>query len=111
MVTLNHRIYGLPLGWQLSKEVQAIISAQIGEPDQCVRGGSEDFDSTLFDVVGLDVAFDQMAAKREKRAPRPVNIAFGTPFMVLLKRLQDNHCSVFNMLQADGVLPPSAARL
>lgn len=111
MVTLNHRIYGLPLGWQLSKEVQAIISAQIGEPDQCVRGGSEDFLSTLFDIGGLDVAFEQMAAKREKRAPRPVNIAFGTPFMVLLKRLQDNHCSVFNMLQADGVLPPSAARL
>ena len=106
MVTLNHRIYGLPLGWQLSKEVQVLISAQIGEPDQCVRGGSNDFVSTLFQVGGLDVAFEHMAANREKRTPRPFNRVFGTPFMELLKKLQDNHCGVFNMLQADGVLPP-----
>jgi predicted acylesterase/phospholipase RssA len=103
MVTLNHRLYGLPLGWQLSKDVQAIISAQIGEPEQCVRTDTNDFFKTLIQVAALDLAFDKIAAKAQNRPPRPARQVFGTPFVELLKKLQDNHCGLFRMLQADGI--------
>lgn len=104
LVTLNHRLYGLPLGWQLSKDVQAIISAQIGEPEQCVRTDSNDFFKTLIQVAALDLAFDKIAAEKEGRPPRPARQVFGTPFVELLKKLQDNHCGLFNMLHADGLI-------
>ncbi len=35
-MALNHQLYELPLGWQISSEVQDIIGAQIGEHTRCV---------------------------------------------------------------------------
>lgn len=107
-IALNHRIYGLPLGWQLSKAVQDVISAQIGEPDVCVRAGSPDFFGTIIQVLQLEHGFELLAAERENRTPRISR--HSTPFAELLKTLQDNHCLLSDMLFADGVLPQMTAQ-
>lgn len=109
-ITLNHRIYGLPLGWQLSKSVQDVISAQVGEPDTCVRAGTPDFFGTLIQVIRLERGIEFVVAEREGREPRHPDAKHGTPFVELLKTLQDNHCLLSDMLFADGVLPQMTAQ-
>ncbi len=106
MIMLNHRLYGLPLGWQLSKPVQALIAAQIGDPNLCVSKKTGDFKTTLDQIAALEQGLELVAAEKEGRAPKPANPVFVSPFIEMLTKLQNNNCGVISALAADGIAPP-----
>lgn len=107
-IELNHRLYALPLGWQLSRQVQEIISAQIGDPVQCVRAGSSDFTETLGTVKAIERGFELIAAQVDGRTPQARHSLYTPPLVDVLSRLQRNHCVLFDALAADGVVPEPA---
>lgn len=106
MIMLNHRLYGLPLGWQLSKPVQALIAAQIGDPNLCVSKVTGDFKVTLDQIAALEHGLELVAAEKEARQPKPANPVFVSPFIEMLSKLQNNNCGLISALAADGIGPP-----
>src|SRR5262249_3255591 len=72
-LSLSHRIYNLPLGWQLSPQVQEIISAQV-TPD-CNFGKDfpefvSQFNHALSTISWLDGGLEIVDAVNHNRQPR-----------------------------------------
>jgi hypothetical protein len=116
LVSLNPQLYLLPLGWQLSAQVQSIISAQIGDPAQCGYGpGSPAYARAWYFAGGVDQGLqllaqaDPKAIEAAKKSPRrrsaQMQDTWRTPFMNMLYTLKTNQCSIFGTLGADGVAP------
>ena len=105
IILLNHRIYGLPLGWQLSNRVQRLINMQIGEPLLCISKSTGDFKVTLEHIAAIEHGLELVAAEKEGRPPRRRNPAIVSPFIDMLGKLQNNNCGLISALAADGVAP------
>ncbi len=111
-IHLSHKLYELPLGWQLSKQVQEIIAAQIGDPMQCVRTENDDLTDTIL-MLGKIVRGLQLVAADAGRAPVGPAAASSGPddpdavpaIFVMFGKLHANHCALFDALAADGVAP------
>ena len=105
IILLNHRIYGLPLGWQLSNRVQRLVNMQIGEPLLCISKSTGDFKVTLEHIAAIERGLELVAAEKEGRPPHRRNPAIVSPFIDMLGKLQNNNCGLINALAADGVAP------
>ena len=101
-ITLNQHLYVLPLGWQISAQVQDIVSAQIGEPANCGFGRhAPAFEEAtgILDRVGIGlraVADEKAKLKVRKDLPGLYSTMYG---------LKDNQCAVFDVLSSDGLVP------
>lgn len=100
-IYLNHQLYELPLGWQLSREVQRIISAQIGDPLLCVRTTPMDLALTGLMLSIVIDGIEQIKAEAQRRDARK-DVA--KQFVAMFYKLKSNHCSLFHGLALDGVV-------
>jgi hypothetical protein len=103
-VMLSHRIYGLPLGWQLSPQVQDIISAQVAT--SCSYGTGDEFLHFVqaFSAISwIDAGLELVDAERTHREPKKY---FGTALGQILTSLKTNHCATMQMLITDNVWSP-----
>ena len=102
-VSLSPRVYALPLGWQVSRQTQRIISAQIGDPALC--GGGPDAPALKDVLQRIDWLGVALKSIRDKAAPafNDINPYFGTVFRDFLTKLKKNQCAMFAALEADGV--------
>lgn len=101
-ILVNQRLYNLPLGWQISKEVQEIISAQVGDPMLCVRTSEADFNDVILEIAQVERGFQLIAADQAKRPFKERR--YESPFIEILRKLQQNHCALFETLALDGLL-------
>ena len=105
IVFLNPQLYLLPLGWQLSSQVQSIISAQIGDPAHCGYGPASPAYARAWNIAGkIDLGL-QMMGEESGRRKQEIRKGRMTPFMNMLYTLKSNQCSIFTVLGSDGVAP------
>jgi hypothetical protein len=104
-VLLNHRIYKLPLGWQLSPQVQDIISAQVAVIDCSFADNFSQFMAAVdTTTIWLDAGLEIVEARKKLRKARDY---FGNPLGAMLTNLWISHCTVLQMLANDKVwMPP-----
>jgi hypothetical protein len=103
-VMLSHRIYALPLGWQLSPQVQDTISAQVAT--SCGYGTGDEFLHFVqaFSAISwIDAGLELLDAERTHREPKKF---FGTALGQILATLKTNHCATMQMLITDNVWSP-----
>jgi Patatin-like phospholipase len=105
-VSLSHRIYNLPLGWQLSPQVQEVISAQV-TPDCSYGKDGKNTSEWALQFIGafsaiswIDGGLEIVDAEKHNRKPRTYT---STPLGQILITLKTNHCAVFQALTSDKV--------
>jgi hypothetical protein len=102
-VSLSPRVYVLPLGWQVSRQTQRVISAQIGDLDQCGDAQkAQELQDVLPKIDWLGVALKSIRDKTEPEF-NDINPYFGTVFRDFLKKLRDNQCTMLKVLVKDGI--------
>jgi hypothetical protein len=104
IVSLNPQLYLLPLGWQLSSQVQSIISAQIGDPARCGYGpNSPAYKKAWTFASYIDEGLQKMG---QDSGTRKQDIGQRmTPFLNMIYTLKSNQCSIFTVLGRDDVAP------
>lgn len=105
IVSLNPQLHLLPLGWQLSSQVQSIISAQIGDPARCGYGPTSPAYARAWDIAGKIDEGLQMVGVESGTRKQEIRKGRMTPFMNMLYTLKSNQCSIFTVLGRDGVAP------
>jgi hypothetical protein len=110
-VSLNQRLYYLPLGWQLSGQVQSIIAAQIGEPASCGYGVlAPAFVEAWHMIRYVDRGLQRLADASSKATKGELEgLERRTPLLNLLYKQKDNQCAIFAALGADGIAPRKTA--
>jgi len=101
-VSLSHRIYNLPLGWQLSPQVQEVISAQVTADCHYDKDFLQ-FVNAFSAISWIDGGLEIIDAAKHNRQPRPYT---ATPLGRILATLKTSHCAVFQALGADKVWAP-----
>ena len=100
--SLSHRIYNLPLGWQLSPQVQEIISAQVAV--DCSYGKAfHEFVDAFSSISWIDAGLEIVDAAKTQRQPRAY---VATPLGQMLMTLKISHCAATQMLITDKVWVP-----
>jgi hypothetical protein len=111
LLSLNQRLYHLPLGWQLSVQVQSIISAQIGDPAKCGYGADAPAWRDAYNTIHvIEGGLKLLAAGKSINEGNIMDISLSQvlvnpPFENMLSKLKSNQCAVFDVLGGDGVAP------
>jgi len=100
-ISLSHRIYKLPLGWQLSSQVQDVISAQI--TTDCNWKDFDKFINAFPALSWIDGGLEIVDAAKSNRKPKPY---LDTPWRQILTTLKNSHCAAFQVLSDDKVTEP-----
>jgi hypothetical protein len=108
-VAMNHRVYKLPLGWQISAQVQGIISAQIGELTRCTieEQGPQQYWNISNSVFWIEQGVRLLQADSEKHEGT-IGSPFANATTNLLAMLFNNHCAMHNSVQYDVDVPVNA---
>ncbi|NSY41863.1 hypothetical protein [Agrobacterium tumefaciens] len=103
-IVLSHRIYGLPLGWWISHDLQGIISAQIGDPATCAYfQDNGKLEETIDSVQNLETGIELMNAERTGRKLLPPR--FVDTIASILPRMAGGHCAMHEALHDDLAAP------
>jgi hypothetical protein len=100
-ISLSHRIHKLPLGWQLSSQVQDVISAQI--TTDCNWNDFVKLLNAFRAISWIDGGLEIVDAAKTNRQPKPY---LDTPLGQILKTLKTSHCAAFQVLTDDKVTEP-----
>lgn len=113
-VSLNHRLYKLPLGWQLSTRTQDVIAAQIGRSDNCDYLKSSKFTNarsklttlerelinskrpSMTRQIGEKGFFERLREWRELFEER-----FSSPTRQILDTLKRNQCDLRDLVEKE----------
>jgi hypothetical protein len=109
-IQLSHKLYELPLGWQLSRQVQAIIASQIGDPWLCVRTERDDLADSILNLGRIVRGLQLIAADAGRASVRPApagpdDVDALPAVIIMFAKLNSNHCVLFDALAAEGVAP------
>jgi Patatin-like phospholipase len=103
-VLLSQRVYSLPLGWQLSHQVQDIIAAQVAV--DCYFGPEffQFVNALSTSIKWIDAGLEVVEARQQQRKPREY---FTSPLAEMLEHLKLNHCATtFMLINGDVWKPP-----
>jgi len=102
-VLLSQRVYTLPLGWQLSPQVQDIIAAQVAVDCNFGTEFYQFVNALNTSIKWIDAGLEVVEARQKQRKPRDY---FGSPLAEMLEKLKFNHCATTLMLINDDVWKP-----
>ena len=99
-VLLSQRVYPLPLGWQLSSQVQEIIAAQVARDcpiDDKFYLLVQALDTS---IIWVDAGLEVVEARKKQRDARNY---YGNPLGEMLKNIFLSHCATGLLLNEDKV--------
>jgi hypothetical protein len=99
-VLLSQRVYPLPLGWQLSPQVQEIIAAQVARDCPIDDKFYLVVQALNTSIIWVDAGLEVVEARKKQRDARKY---FGNPLGEMLKNIFLSHCATGLVLNDDKV--------